>query len=231
MKLKVLVILLFLVAYSCSNSVEYSETFKKETSGKYLYDRNDIIEVFYDDNTLRLNWRGGQIKPVAISENEFFVPDMYKKFHFVTKPSTNEQYLSVINEEDEGIITYDYLKAPSDYKTPSKHLEEGNYEKALAGFLDIKKQDSTSAHINEWEFNRLGYKYFRDQELEKAIAVFKINVALHPTSANVYDSLGQAYLVSGDSLQAFNNYKKSLQFNNSNKRAQKFVNDYKTTHL
>jgi tetratricopeptide (TPR) repeat protein len=226
MKVKVFFVLLLIMAFSCSNSVDYSEAFKTKTSGTYLYSLDDLIEVYYEENTLYLNWRGGKVKPVAISENEFFVPDMYKKFHFVTHPNTNELYLSAIND-DKSIISYDYLKAPNGYKTPSTYLEEGDFEKALEGYLEIKKQDSTSIYINERNFNRMGYKYFGDQELEKAIEVFKINVALHPKSANVYDSLGQAYLVSGDSLQAYTNYKKSLEFNNGNKRAERFVNQYK----
>ncbi|MFP4845667.1 tetratricopeptide repeat protein [Winogradskyella sp. PE311] len=228
MKIRVFLVLLTTIVLSCSNSVDYSDEFKKETSGSYLYNLDDLIEVYYDDNTLYLNWRGGKVKPVAIAENEFFVPDMYKKYHFVIHPETKKRYLSAINEDEASTITYDYLKAPKGYKTPSTLLEEGKFKKALAGYLEIKKQDSTSSYINEWDFNKLGYKYFREQELEKAIEVFKINVALHPTSANVYDSLGQAYLVSGDSLQAYINYKNSLKFNNGNKRAKEYVDAYKT---
>jgi len=215
--------------FTCSNSVEYSEAFKNETTGSYLYNQDDLIKIYYIDNTLHLNWRGGEMKPIAISENEFFVADMYKKFHFVKHPETKERYLSVIDEDDANKTTYDYLKAPKGYKTPSTNLEEGNYEEALKGYLEIKQQDSTSAFINERDFNRLGYKYFEEQDIEKAIEVFKINAILHPTSANVYDSLGQVYLVSGDSLQAYKNYKKSLEFNNGNKRAKRFVETYKAS--
>ncbi len=226
MKSRILYLLLVTVVFNCSNSVEYSEEFKEETEGSYLFNQDDVIEVYYEDNKLLLNWRGGKIEPVAIEQNEFFVADMYKKFKFIQHPETKQRYLSAIPEDDSE-ITYDYLKVPADYKTPSRHLEDGNYEKALAGFLEIKKQDSTSVFIRERDFNNMGYKYFREQELEKAIEVFKINVALHPSSANVYDSLGQAYLVSGDSIQAYTNYKKSLEFNNSNKRAEKFIEAYK----
>ena len=228
MKSKVLIIILFIgtIILSCSNSVEYSETFKKDTAGSYLYNLDDIIEVYYEDNKLFLNWRGGKIEPVALDTNEFFVADMYKKFHFVQHPETKRRYLSAISEGEESLITYDYLKAPEGYKTPSALLEEGDYEKALAGYLEIKKQDSLSIFINERDFNRKGYKLMSEHEYEKAIEVFKLNIALHPTSANVYDSLGQAYLVSGDSLQAYNYYKKTLEFNNGNRRATKYVTDY-----
>lgn len=231
MKLKVFffAVLISFIVLNCSNSIEYSEEFKKETTGGYLYNLDDMIEVYYENNKLMLNWRGGKIEPVAIAENEFFVADMYKKFKFVQHPETKERYMSIISEDDTDKVTYDYLKAPNGYKTPSLHLEEGNYDKALAGYLEIKKKDSTSIFIKEWDFNSLGYQNIRKHDYEKAIEILKINAALHPKSANVYDSLGEAYLLHGDSLQAYINYKKTLEINSENRRAKKFVTEYDTT--
>ena len=134
--------------------------------------------------------------------------------------------MSVISEENEDAISYDYLKVDDNYKTPSMHLENGDYEKALAGYLEIKEQDSTSALIDEGDFNSLGYRLLRDKEYENAVEVFKMNVALFPESANVYDSLADAYLAKGDSLQAFNNFKKTLELNNANEKAKRFIETY-----
>lgn len=53
-----------------------------------------------------------------------------------------------------------------------------------------------------------------------------MNVALYPESENVYDSLADSYVRSGDSLQAFNNYTKALEFNSGNKRAKEFIEAY-----
>ncbi|PTL99742.1 MAG: tetratricopeptide repeat protein, partial [Bacteroidetes bacterium] len=50
----------------------------------------------------------------------------------------------------------------------------------------------------------------------------------HPSSANVYDSLADAYSLNGDSLQAYNNYLKTLELNNGNKRAREYVDAYKS---
>jgi len=222
-----LVVMLFAaLLFNCSKSVEYSETFKKETTGKYLYNQDDIIEIFYDNNTLRLKWREAIMIPVALDTNEFFVADMYAKLHFVEHPKTKERYLSIISEENESLITYDYLKVLDTYKTPSTLLKEGDYEKALQGYLAIKEKDSTSEFINEWEFNSKGYRHIRKKEYEKAIGVLKLNAALHPQSANVYDSLAEAYLLNGDSLQAFNNYNKALEMNTGNNRAKKYIDTY-----
>ncbi|WP_299527015.1 tetratricopeptide repeat protein [Winogradskyella sp.] len=226
-KTPTLILIVLALLVSCGNSVEYSEAFKKETSGKYLYNPDELILVYYDDNKLRLNWKGGEIEPVTLEENEFFVPDMYKKFRFVQHPETQKRYLSIVDEDNQEKTTYDYLKVGDDYKTPSQYLEVGNYEAALAGYLEIKKQDSTSSYISEWGFNSKGYRHIRNKEYDKAIGVLTMNTKLHPESPNVYDSLAEAYLRSGDSLQAYTNYKIALEKNSGNKRARNYINAYK----
>ena len=225
-KTYLLTAVLFGFLSSCSKSIDYSEDFKNETAGVYLYNEDDVIHISYEDNALFFKWRGAKTKPVATANNEFFVPDMYKKFHFVTHPTTNERYLSIIHDDNTDSISYDYLKAPNGYKTPSEHLDEKNYEAALAGYLKIKAKDSTSEFIQQYKFNRIGYKLMRDKNYEDAIAVFEMNTILHPTKHNVYDSLGQAYLVSGDSIKAYENYKKTLALNNGNRRAQKYIDAF-----
>ncbi|APY07522.1 tetratricopeptide repeat protein [Winogradskyella sp. J14-2] len=228
MKLKTIttLTLLTLFCFNCTTPVEYSEEFKKQTAGKYLYNPDELILVYYQNNTLKLNWKGGEIVPVALAENEFFVPDMYKKFQFVTHPETNKKYLSTFNDEKDS-ISYDYVKVDEDYKTPSQYLEAGNYDKALHGFIELKKQDSTGSYINEWHFNRIGYQHLQNEEYHKAIGVFQLNVKLYPESSNVYDSLAEAYLRGGDSLQAYNNYKIALQINPRNTRAEHYVKTYR----
>lgn len=220
--------LLFVIVAGCSNAIDYSPEHIAQTSGRYLYNQDDIIEVFYQDNTLYLNWRGAdRIKPLALDENTFFVEQIYEKLHFVQHPQTKERYLSVLSKEDESKITYDYLKVDDNFKSPSMYLKDKEYDKALGGYLQIQIQDSTSILINEREFNSLGYKYLRNEEYTDAIAVFKINVALYPESDNVYDSLGEAFLKAGDSLQAYENYSTALELNNANRRAKAFVEAYK----
>ena len=183
--------------------------------------------MFYQNDKLRLNWRIGEnLKPVIIDQNTFFVPDMYKKLRFTEHPTTKKRYLSVVNPDNEEAVTYDYVKLADTVFTPSVYLERGEYKKALQGYLDIKKRDSTSVFIDENEFNRLGYRLLREKKYENAIDVFKINVALYSESSNVYDSLADAYARSGDSLQAFTYYKKSLALDSGNRRAKEFVKVY-----
>lgn len=216
-----------LITTSCSKGIQYSPEQIEKTSGRYLFNADDIIEVYYENNKLFLNWRGAKkMEPVALDSNTFFVPDIYKKLHFVTHPETGENYLSVISEEDENKITYDYLKVTDAFKTPSMHLKDKEYDKALAGFSAIRKQDSTSVLVSRHDLNRKGSAFIDDENYEDAIEIFKMNVALFPKNDLTHSSLASCYLKSGDSVQAYKCYKKALEFNNRNRRAKRFVEAY-----
>ena len=56
-----------------------------------------------------------------------------------------------------------------------------------------------------------------------AIAVFALNVEKFPTSSNVYDSLGEAYMKAGDNAKAILNYEKSLELNPHNDNAREML--------
>jgi len=229
MKTKALIlpIVIALIFFSCSKNVNYTPEFIEQTSGKYLYNQDDVIEVFYENQKLFLKWRGAEkMEPVILDKNTFFIVDMYKKLQFAKHPDTKKWYLSVVPEGKDTIASYDYIKVSENFKTPSMYLKSKEYNKALTGYLEIQAQDSTSIFIEEGEFNSLGYQHLRKNEFKDAIEVFKINVALYPESDNVYDSLADAYLRSGDSLEAFNNFTKALELNTGNKRAKRFINAY-----
>ena len=53
----------------------------------------------------------------------------------------------------------------------------------------------------------------------EAIEMFKMHVEDYPKSANVYDRLGEAYMINGDKKGAVENYKKSLELDPANGNA------------
>ena len=65
--------------------------------------------------------------------------------------------------------------------------------------------------MKESEINNLGYQMIQTGKTDDAIEIFKFNVEMFPNSANVYDSLGEAYLAKGDKENALINYKKSVE--------------------
>lgn len=72
---------------------------------------------------------------------------------------------------------------------------------------------------NSSELNAYGYVLLRNQQVDEAILIFKINTLAYPHEANVFDSLGEAYVVAGETALAITNYKKVLELDPENENA------------
>jgi CubicO group peptidase (beta-lactamase class C family) len=77
-------------------------------------------------------------------------------------------------------------------------------------YRQLKQDAPDDPEVSEGLLNQLGYEMIRAQAFETAIAVFQLNVEFHPLSANVYDSLAEAYMTSGDKEKALEFYRKAL---------------------
>ena len=72
---------------------------------------------------------------------------------------------------------------------------------------------------NEKVLNSRGYELLRKGDVEGAIRVFQRNVEAYPESANVYDSLGEAYVAAGDRARAIESYRRALALDPRSKSA------------
>ncbi|HEV7891972.1 MAG TPA: alpha/beta hydrolase-fold protein [Pyrinomonadaceae bacterium] len=63
--------------------------------------------------------------------------------------------------------------------------------------------------VPEALMNQVGYQLIGQGNTEEAVAAFKLNVERYPGSANVYDSLGEAYERTGRFELALTNYEKA----------------------
>ena len=75
--------------------------------------------------------------------------------------------------------------------------------------------------------NALGYELLKNNTTKEAIEVFKYVVLEYPESANSYDSLGEAFMKSGDNKNAIRNYQKSLELNPDNNNAKEMLKKLK----
>jgi Flp pilus assembly protein TadD len=57
----------------------------------------------------------------------------------------------------------------------------------------------------------MGYEHLQSGDFKGAIEILKLNVTAFPESANVYDSLSDAYLADGDKDLARENARKALE--------------------
>ena len=59
--------------------------------------------------------------------------------------------------------------------------------------------------------NRVGYEHLQAGDTKGAVEILKMNVTAYPNSANVYDSVSDAYLADGQKDLARENAKKALE--------------------
>jgi tetratricopeptide (TPR) repeat protein len=57
------------------------------------------------------------------------------------------------------------------------------------------------------------------KKVREAIEIFKLNAETYRQSANVYDSLGEAYMINGDKELAIRNYQRAVELNPQNTNA------------
>ena len=80
--------------------------------------------------------------------------------------------------------------------------------------VNVRGLSSQVKHLvsDENELNSLAYLLLNKNMHKEAMAIFRINANLYPTSANVISSLGEAYLQTGEKEKAIGVLEKSLEF-------------------
>jgi CubicO group peptidase (beta-lactamase class C family) len=125
--------------------------------------------------------------------------------------------LNAMSQSIRGILfdkPYDLAKK-SIAETIFATIMEKGIAPALAQYRELKEKPSQYA-LSEGEMNIFGYQLLQMKKVKEAIEIFKLNVEAFPQSSNVYDSLGEAYMINGDKELAIKNYEKSIELNPQN---------------
>jgi CubicO group peptidase (beta-lactamase class C family) len=102
-------------------------------------------------------------------------------------------------------------------------------EAVLRRFDAMKAAGVPEDQMGEKDLNEVGYAFLSRGDSRDAIAAFERNVREYPQSANVYDSLGEAYVMAGQKMLAIGNYEKSLHLNPASENAKRRLKDLRQT--
>lgn len=103
-----------------------------------------------------------------------------------------------------------------------KEMEQTSLADALQK-LKQERNEGSDLYFDENMINGFGYELLGTGKVSEAIEIFKFNVEQFPESFNVYDSLGEGFMKSGDKENAIRNYKKSLELNQHNENAKEIL--------
>jgi len=124
---------------------------------------------------------------------------------------------------------YEGWQAPRDLKSGAVL---GGLKGADTHYKKLSEKFGYSIPVPENLINQMGYQFLFDAKPEEAIAVFKANVERYPDSANVYDSLAEAYERGGriDLAEPLYEKAKMLGEQNSDANAATFKANYERAH-
>ena len=141
-----------------------------------------------------------------------------------------EEYASIIKEKAGESVEFKYVKMPEEDHGTTPYLtvfsglkfifagwqlppemQQADLETIDEHFKMISEKYGIKVTTPELIINALGYRYLQAGDSEKAISAFKTNVERYPGSANVYDSLGEAYETKGEPELAAKNYEKAIK--------------------
>ena len=136
-------------------------------------------------------------EPGAIGESF----DSFRQMLAKTNIKGFEWQAERMDDEDHGSVVlrshYAGLRKVYDHWLPARDLQSGAILGGLKGvdehYKKLSERYGYSIPVPEQILNQMGYQFIFDGKPEEAIAVFKTNVERYPASANVYDSLAEAY--------------------------------------
>ena len=187
-----------------SGVVGYSNALAKAAKGERVFVTHGGLEPDIDRTTAAFSQRMDSLKPALIafghqrypedSHNMTPAPSLVAGLRFVFEP------ISV-------------AKLPTSMLGP-----DTDSAKLVNAFVESKRRYTAGAHslglderFPESETNQLGYgalQFLKNPVL--AVWVFRQNVDAYPESANVYDSLGDALLVQGDTTGAIAQFRRAV---------------------
>jgi len=106
-------------------------------------------------------------------------------------------------------------------------LNGGGIKKAKELYYNLKDEHEDEYNFKESQLNILGYQLLQVSMVKEAIEIFKLNVEEFSDAFNTYDSLGEAYMINGDTKLAIKNYEISLKLNPKNDNAKKMIESMK----
>ena len=92
-------------------------------------------------------------------------------------------------------------------------VEAGAPEEQVRAVVADRGSKTPKYYFPEREINGRGYYFLQQKRAPEAVRMFRINAELFPASWNVWDSLGEGLLASGDVPGAKSAYEKSVEIN------------------
>lgn len=175
-------------------------------------------------------------EPGAIGESF----DSFKELLSKTSIKGFEWQAEKMEDEDHGsvVLRSHYFGLRKVYegwqglRDPKSGAVSGGLKGADEHYKKLSEKFGYSIPVPENLINQIGYQFLFDEKPDEAIAAFKANVERYPGSANVYDSLAEAYERGGriDLAEPLYDKARILGQQNNDPNAAVFKTNYERAH-
>src|SRR5262249_35133079 len=146
--------------------------------------------------------------------------DRFKAILAKEKPKGFEWGSMLMEDEDHGSVVmlshYHGFRKVFDGWQVTEDIAAGGGRAVESHYKQLSTKFGYAIQPPEPLMNGLGYRLMARGKMDEAIAVFRSNVERYPHSANVYDSLAEAYERTGKLDLARLNYEKAVQLGAQN---------------
>jgi predicted alpha/beta superfamily hydrolase len=194
-----------------SPSLQWSDEATLKRAEEFFKTRKELHVTLFTS----LGNEGGDIGKDFVAFKELLSKTQIKGFEWEAEQMTDEDHGSVVLRSHYFGLrkVYDGWQMPRD---PATGAVAGGLKAADEHYKWLSEKFGYAIPTPEVLINQIGYQFLGNERPEDAIATFKANVERYPNSANVYDSLGEAYEKTGHLDWATPQYEKAQALGKQN---------------
>ena len=98
-------------------------------------------------------------------------------------------------------------------------IKADGIDAAMRLYGSLRTEAAQDYDFSESELNTLGYQLLGEGRVKDALRVFERNAEAFPTSSNVFDSLGDAYVQAAERGRAIASYERATALDSGNSHA------------
>lgn len=138
--------------------------------------------------------------------------ELDKRFWTAPQVSAALTFADYRNDIDTAMqAVLDYKIQPSLRDIAMELFKANDLKSFKAKAFEFKNDPKNEYQSVERDINSFGYRLMEMKKMDEAIEMFKTNTEFYPNSANVFDSLGEAYANAGKRDEAIKSYEHALQ--------------------
>jgi predicted alpha/beta superfamily hydrolase len=202
---------LFQSYIAVSPSLQWSDEATLKRAEEFLKSRKEWNATLFTS----LGNEPGDIGKDFVLFKEALTKNPIKGFEWEAQQFTDEDHGSVVLRSHYlGLRkVYDGWLMPRDAETGAV---VGGLKAAEEHYQALTRKFGYPIRVPEFLVNQIGYQFLQGGSPDDAVATFKRNVELYPASANVYDSLAEAYEKTGHIDMATPLYEKARTLSQQN---------------